>query len=123
MKSYRDIQAYQMAHELGLACHRLAMEMPKVEMYETGSQLRRASKSVSANIVEGFGRRRYKAEFVKYLVYAHASCDETIEWLTYISELYPDLKDQTDPIVKLANNTGGKLNKFIQSVEAHHNEF
>ena len=64
MKLYRDLDVYNMAHELGLTCHKLSMKLPKHELYETGSQLRRASKSISANIVEGYGRRRYKAEYV-----------------------------------------------------------
>ncbi len=71
----------------------------------------------------GYGRRRYKAEYVRFLVYAHASCDESIEWLTYLSELYAELADEIHPALELANNTGGKLNRFIESVELHHNEF
>ena len=123
MSSYRDIEAYQLAHELGLVCHTLAMKLPKYELYETGSQLRRASKSVSANIVEGYGRRRYKAEYVKFLTYAHASCDESIEWMTYIRELYPELAEKTDKAIAHANKTGGKINNFSQSVEEQHNRF
>ena len=121
MSSYRDIEAYRLAHELGLACHRLSMKLPKYELYESGSQLRRASKSVSANIVEGYGRRRYKADYIKFLVCAHASCYETIEWLTYLDELYPELSEAIESTMDLCNRTGGKLNRFIQSVEKQHN--
>ena len=123
MKSYRDLEVYRLAHELGLICHKLSMKLPKHELYETGIQLRRSSKSISANIVEGYGRRRYKAEYVRFLVYAHASCDEGIEWLTYLSEIYAELADQIYLVLELANNKGGKLNRFIESVELHHNEF
>lgn len=123
MKSYRDLDVYQAAHGLGIECHGLSMQLPKHELYETGSQLRRASKSVSANIVEGYGRRRYKAEYVRFLVFAHASCDETIEWLQYTVDLYPDLRDAAEQAMGLANETGGKLNRFVQAVEAKHNQF
>jgi len=123
MGSYRDLDIYQKAHQLGLDCHHVSMELPKYELYETGSQLRRASKSVSANIVEGYGRRRYKAEFIKHLIYSHASCDETIEWLTYISTLHPAISDKVQPLIELANITGSSINKFIQSVIKTHNEF
>jgi len=41
--------------------------LPKFEMYEEGSQIRRSAKSVAANIVEGYGRRRYKQEFIRFL--------------------------------------------------------
>ena len=69
-------------------------------MYETGSQLRRASKSISANIVEGYGRRRYKAEYIRYLIFAHSSNNEAIEWLEYIRDCHPAHKDiSTDYLV------------------------
>ena len=123
MSSYRDLDVYRLAHALGVACHRMSMKLPKHELYETGSQLRRSSKSVSANIVEGYGRRRYKAEYIRFLVFAHASCDETGEWLEYILDLYADLRAPTQQAMDLANETGGKLNRFIQAVEEKHNEF
>ena len=79
--TYRDLEIYQMAHALGVETHHLSLTLPRFELYETGSQLRRSSKSISANIVEGFCRRRYKAEFMRYLVFAHSSCNEAIEWM------------------------------------------
>jgi four helix bundle protein len=94
--------------------------MPKYELYETGSQLRRASKSISANIVEGYGRKRYKADFVKFLVYALASCDETTEWMRYAKDCHPDLSEQADPLLGSIDELGRKLNSFIKAVDAHH---
>jgi len=88
--SYRDLEVYQIAHRLGIELHRFSLSLPKYESYEIGSQLRRASKSISANIVEGYGRRRYKADYVRFLVYAHSSCDETIEWVEYVKECHAD---------------------------------
>ena len=64
---YKDLEIYHTAHELGVACHHFSLLLPKYELYETGSQLRRSSKSISANIVEGYCRRRYKAEFIRFL--------------------------------------------------------
>jgi four helix bundle protein len=71
--TYRELEIYQLAHTLGVDTHHFSLCLPRFELYETGSQLRRCSKSVSANIVEGFCRRRYKADFTRYLVFAHAS--------------------------------------------------
>src|SRR2546427_12306382 len=118
---YRDLEVYQLAHSLGVAIHRLSLRLPKHELHETGGQLRRASKSISANIVEGYGRRRYKQEFIRFLVFAHASCDETIEHLQVLFEtgsltnedIYRDLSTQLDLL-------GRKLNVFIDSVERLH---
>ncbi|MBI5328575.1 MAG: four helix bundle protein [Deltaproteobacteria bacterium] len=73
---------YKLAHRLSVEVHRMTIdELPKFERYEEGEQIRRSSKSVPANIVEGFGRRRYKDDFIRFLTIAHASCSETIEHL------------------------------------------
>ena len=61
-------------------------ELPKFEMYEQGSQIRRSSKSIVANFVEGYGRRHYKAEYIKFLTYALGSCDETKAHLELLHE-------------------------------------
>ena len=95
--------------------------MPKYELHETGSQLRRSSKSISVNIVEGYGRKRYKAEFSKFLVYALASCDETTEWIRYVKDCYPDFSDQAENFLGMIEEVGRKLNRFIQSVDRNHN--
>ena len=95
--------------------------LPKFEMYEEGSQIRRSAKSICANIVEGYGRRRYKQEFIRFLVFAHSSCDETIDHLEMLFEtgsltnevMYDDLRAQLDLL-------GRKLNVFIESVERSH---
>ena len=117
MKSYRDLEIYQIAFQLALEVHHLTIsKLPKYELYEQGSQVRRASQSIKNNIVEGYGRRRYKAEFIRFLVFAHSSNDETINQLEMLNVLYfqkapiCDLIDQFDIL-------GRKLNTFIQYVE------
>jgi len=118
MSGYRDLNIYQEAHRLGIAVHRFSLKLPKFELYETGSQIRRASKSVSANIVEGYGRRRYRADYVKFLVYSQASCDETNEWLTYIRDIYEELAPEAKELLGEVDGLGRQINMFIQSVEA-----
>lgn len=118
--TYRDLEIYQIAHSLGITIHKLSLRLPKYELYETGSQVRRSSKSISANIVEGFGRRRYKAEFVRFLVFAHASCNETIEWIEYVRDCHPDLNEDVVYILSKLDELGRKLNRFIAAVEKGH---
>jgi len=74
--SYQNLQVYQRAHAFGVACHALTMKLPKYELFETGSQLRRSAKSISANIVEGYGRKAYPADEVRFLAFALASNDD-----------------------------------------------
>ena len=120
--SYKKLEVWQLARDVSIGVHRMTIELlPKLEMYEEGSQIRRSSKSIRSNIVEGYGRRRYKQDFVRFLTYAHASCDETIDHLETLLEtgsledgsLFKQLHDQLDRL-------GGKLNLFIQSVESNH---
>lgn len=116
MNSYKDLDVYKLAYRLAIDVHKMTMTLPKYEMYEQGSQVRRSSKSIKDNIAEGFGRRRYKDEFVRFLVFAHASCDEAISQLTMINELY----FENNGFVGLLEEyelLGGKINKFIQYVE------
>jgi len=77
MKSYLDLEIYQLAYELAIKVHKMSLTLPKYELYEQGSQIRRSSKSIKDAIAEGYGRKRYKSDFIKFLVYSHASCDET----------------------------------------------
>jgi four helix bundle protein len=80
VSSYRDLEIWKVARELAVGVHKMTLEkLPTFEMYEEDSQTRCCSKSISSNIVEGFGRRRYKNDYIKFLSYALASCDETVE--------------------------------------------
>ncbi|MDD5085734.1 MAG: four helix bundle protein [Candidatus Omnitrophica bacterium] len=118
MQSYDDLEIYQMAHRLAVEIHRLSLELPRHEMYEEGSQIRQSSKAISANIVEGFGRKRYRQDYIRFLVYAHASCNETIEHLRLLCEA-KSLKDKSrfEHFLDGYDMLGRKLNAFIKAVE------
>ena len=60
------------------------------------------------------------ADFVKFLIYAQASCDETLEWLTYIGECHTDLSVESKKYIKRTRELGRMINKFIQSVDKGH---
>lgn len=124
MKSYRDLNIYKEARKLAIEIHRLSLNLPKFELYEEGSQIRRSSKAVSVAIVEGYGRRRYKADFIKFLIYAQAECDETIEHLDYLFET-ESLKDEQKYIhLKTSYEALSKqINKFIEWVQNNWNSF
>lgn len=86
MKSYRDLDIYNESKRLAIEVHAMSLKLPKFELYEEGSQIRRSSKSVTSMIVEGYSRRRYKADYIKYLIYSQSECDETIVHLEFIEE-------------------------------------
>jgi len=74
--SYKSLKIWQLSRILVIDTHKMTLKsLPKFELYEEVSQIRRSIKSVKSNIVEGYGRRRYKQEFIHFLTYAIASCD------------------------------------------------
>jgi four helix bundle protein len=84
--SYRDLEIYTLSKRLAIAIHGMSLKLPKHELYEEGSQIRRSSKSVCSAIVEGYSRRVYKADYIKHLIYAQGECDETMLHLDFLFE-------------------------------------
>lgn len=117
--SYRNLEIWQLSRTLVVDIHAMTLEkLPRFELFEEGSQIRRSIKSVKSNIVEGYGRRRYAHDYVRFLIFAQASCDETIDHIETLFEtaslqdedLYRRLHGQIDTL-------GRKINAFIQAVE------
>jgi four helix bundle protein len=123
MKSYRELDIYKESKRLAIEIHAISLSLPKFELYEEGNQIRRSSKSITSNIVEGYARRQYKADFIRHLIYAQAECDETIVHLDFLFETesfkddvsYSKLKKDYDFLSK-------RINKFIQWVEINLNK-
>jgi four helix bundle protein len=95
------------------------LQLPKYELYELGSQIRRSADSVNSNIVEGYGRKRYKADFIKFLVYSHSSCLETKAHLLKIKHIYIGLLPDVDQFIADYDVLGAKIYTFIQYVESN----
>jgi four helix bundle protein len=120
-QGYKKLKIYRLAHDLAVRVHKMTVELPQFEMMEEGSQIRRSSKSVSSNIVEGYALRRYKQEYIHYLSRALASSLETVEHLDFLFEtgslkneaLYKDLREKY-----------GELNsmpyRFVESIASQH---
>jgi four helix bundle protein len=115
-KSYKDLEIYKLAYKLAIEVHYMSLQLPKYELYEQGSQIRRSSKRIKDTIAEGFGRRRYKVEFIRYLIFAQASCDEVLSQLNIISDIHFPEKPLID-LIDQYDHLGKMINKFIQYVE------
>ena len=118
MQSYEDLEIYKLAHKLAIEIHKMTLKnLPKFEMYEEGSQIRRSSKSISATIVEGFGRKQYQQEFIRYITYAIASCDETKEHLELLFETGSLKKeDMFKYLLEGYKELGKKLYRFREAI-------
>ena len=120
--NYRNLEVWKLARELVISIHDMTLtKLPKFEAFEESSQIRRAIKSVKSCIVEGYGRRRYKQEFIRFLTYALASCDETADHLDTLV-VTGSLRDEdlVENLTKRLDGLGRKLNLFLQSVERGH---
>lgn len=113
--NYKDLEIWQIARELSIEIHKMTLSLPKFELYEEGSQIRRSSKSIRSNIVEGYGRRRYKNEFIKFIIYAIASTDETIDHLETLFETDSlDDKELFQSLSKKSQLTREKTNQIFR---------
>lgn len=123
MKSYRDLDIFKESKQLAVEIHKLTLQLPKFEMFEEGSQIRRSSKAVTAAIVEGYGRKRYKQDFIRFLVFAQSECDETIVHLDFLFET-GSLNDKTmyEQLAQRYTVLSKRLNNFIQWVDDNWNK-
>jgi four helix bundle protein len=116
-QSYEDLEIYQLAEKLAVEIHKMTLnELPKFEMYEEGGQIRRSSKSVGGTIVEGFGRKKYKGEYVQFLTYSLSSCDETKYHLDMLHETESLRKDRFQYFKKKYVELGRKIFNFRKSI-------
>ena len=118
-QSYKDLKIYQISHKLAVQIHKITLsKLPKFEQYEEGIQIRRSSKAIPTNIVEGFGRKRYRNEYIRYLTIALASCDETKEHLTLLHETESLQNEDTyNNLMKEYEELGSKIFRFRESLE------
>lgn len=116
--SYKNLEIWKEAREVSILVHEMSLKLPRFEQFEEAQQIRRSSKSVRSNIVEGYGRRRYISEYIRFLIIAQASNDETIDHLETLYET-KSITDQTlfDDINERLQRLGKKLNNFIKAVE------
>ena len=85
---YEELDVFKRAYVVSLEIHKASLAFPKIEQYGLADQIRRASKSICANIAEGFAKsNRSKAELKRYLQIALGSADEMRVWLRYCLDL------------------------------------
>ena len=117
-QGYSGLKVYQLAFKLALEVHELTKSLPRAESFELGSQVRRSSKSISVNIAEGYGRKRYEKDFIRFLINAIGSTDETrvhldfAQSLGYLSEEKHQYFDSQYKIV------GKQLSKLISTLDS-----
>src|ERR1700739_2134691 len=83
IKSFFDLDVYKLGNTFSMEIYNITRSFPKSETYSLTSQIVDSSRSICANIAEGWGRRTYENDFKKFLVYSMGSLQETKSWLDF----------------------------------------
>jgi four helix bundle protein len=109
-KGFEELEVFQRAYRISLEIHRVSLMFPQIEQnYGLGDQMRRASKSICANIAEGFGKQsQSKAEFRRFILMSIGSANELRVWSRYCLDLnyiqeeqWRHWRDEYDEIAKM----------------------
>lgn len=120
-KGYEKLEIYKLSYELAIKVHQMTLTLPKFEMYEEGSQIRRSAKSIPANIVEGYCLRRHKNEYLQYLHRAFGSSEETNYHLGILYKTHSlDNKEVFTELSEKYDHLGKMIFRFIESVSINH---
>ena len=88
LRGFEDLEVFRRAYRVSLEVHRASLGFPSIEQRALADQIRRASKSICANLVEGFGRQAWsKSESRRFLMMATGSADEMQVWTMYCRDL------------------------------------
>jgi four helix bundle protein len=88
VRRFEDLDVFRRAYALSLEVHRVSLGFPRIEQFALADQVRRASKSICANLAEGFGKQRQsRSEFRRFVMMAIGSADEMQVWTLYCRDL------------------------------------
>ena len=113
IRTHRDLEVYRLAFDAAMEIFELSKNFPKEEVYSLTDQMRRSSRSVTANLAEAWRRRRYEAAFVNKLNLAEAEAAETQTWLEYAVKCTYLEQEPARKLYDVYNQIIGKLVKMI----------
>ena len=82
-RRFRDLEVYKLAFEVAMEIYEISKKFPTEEKYSLTDQIRRSSRSVCANIAEGWRKRKYIAMFINKLSDSAQEAAETQVWLEF----------------------------------------
>lgn len=112
IKSFRDLEVYQLSYELAMDIFSLTRNFSMAESYSLTSQMVRSSRSISANIAEGWAKRTYEKKFKVHLIDSLGSATETPNWCSFAKDCNYINSDQYDHLTEKLDHIGRKLTKL-----------
>jgi len=114
-KSAKDLRVYQKAYALAMEIFRLSKKWPLDEKYSLTDQIRRASRSVCANLREAWAKRRYEAHFISKLTDADGENSETDTWLDFARDCGYVSKDEHERLAADCREVGAMLGSMLNN--------
>jgi len=119
-QGFKDLKVYKLAYEAAMKIFEISKSFPKEETYSLTDQIRKSSRSVCANIDEGYRKRIYPKHFTSKISDADGECSETMVWLdfskdcNYISlEIHKELIYSYEEIGKMLGGMALHPEKFL----------
>ena len=114
---HTDLLAYNIAFDLAMRIFQISKSFPAEEKYSLTDQIRRSSRSVCANIGEGYRKRRYPAHFISKLSDADMENTETQIWLSFSKECHYIANDIYDQLAQNAQEIGNLIGFMMSNPE------
>lgn len=112
---FQDLIAYKKSFALAMKIFNISKSFPKEEKYSLTDQIRRSSRSVSANIAEAYRKRKYPKNFISKLTDSDAENSETQTWLEFAFECKYIEKVHFDEFIKESEEVGKLINYMMNN--------
>ena len=113
LRGYRDLKVFQLSYKLAMEIFHLSKTFPREELYSLTDQIRRSSRSVAANLAEGFRKRRYPNMLVSKLTDCDGEATETQVWLDFTLDCGYLSRDNRDRLTAGYEEVGKMLSGMI----------
>ena len=116
-KSFRDLEVYKLSRELSQEVFQVSKNFPREEQYSLTDQMRRASRSVGAQIAEAWAKRRYQKHFISKLTDADGEQQETQHWIETAFDCGYLSKSQVESLLERYASVGRMLNGMVNKAD------
>ena len=117
LRGHRDLRVYQLSYKLAMEIFDLSRAFPKVEVYSLTNQIRRSSRSVAANLAEGFRKRRYPNALINKLTDCDGEASETQVEIDFALDCGYMSKENHDRLTAGYEEVGRMLSSMIAHPE------
>ena len=117
IRTHKDLDVYQISFALAMDIYKLSKAFPSEEKYSLTDQIRRSSRSVSANIAEAFRKRLYPKHFISKISDSEAEAAETQVWIQFSWECNYLSEEECYNLDKAYDRVIGKLVKMRNQPE------